>query len=138
MVASWLKNKAVAARGRGIFRRTAAPRKCDACFLQQLKSARIKRIAGISETCGAGDAMFLAAGVDRLELLGDLGEVFGADTHVVAGMVADLKAVAVQLCDLFPGHVIIFVGLKSEPLRDEERGSKTVILQNRPHNCEMR
>ena len=46
-------------------------------------------------------------------------------------MVADLKTVAVEGGDLFPGEVVALVGAKRETLGDEKGGVETESFQER-------
>ena len=50
---------------------------------------------------------------------------------MVAGVVADLEAVTVELGDVVPGHVVAFVRRKVKPLGDEEGRAKAVLLEQR-------
>jgi hypothetical protein len=51
---------------------------------------------------------------------------------VVAGVIADLKAIAVELGDLLPGEVVRFVGTEAEAFGNEERRAKPVLFEERP------
>ena len=48
---------------------------------------------------------------------------------MVAGVVADLEAVAVEAGDLVPGHVVALVRREIEPLGDEEGRAEAVLLE---------
>jgi hypothetical protein len=60
-----------------------------------------------------------APGVDGFELLDGPLRVLGAGGLVVAGVVADLEAVTVELGDVVPGHVVALVRPGVEPSVDE-------------------
>ena len=79
-------------------------------------------VARIGETDRAGNAVFEALRVDRLELPGQLVQIADVHRHVVARVIADLEAVPVQFGDLLPGHVILFVRPKGKTFGDEKRG----------------
>ena len=57
---------------------------------------------------------------------------------VVAGVVADLEAVAVESGDLVPGHVVALVGRDVEALGDEERRAEAVLLEQRGGHLDVR
>jgi hypothetical protein len=50
---------------------------------------------------------------------------------VVAGVVADLEAVTMELGNVVPGHVVAFVRREVEPLGDEEGRAEAVLLEQR-------
>jgi hypothetical protein len=70
--------------------------------------------------------------VDGLHLHLQLREIGLRHAHVIAGVVADLEAVPVQLTDLIPGEVVLLVRPEGEPLGDEERRAEPVLLEQRP------
>jgi hypothetical protein len=53
-------------------------------------------------------------------------------------MIADLKAVTVQTGDFVPGHVVALVRWEVEPLRDEERRTKAILLEQGGDHCCVR
>jgi hypothetical protein len=57
---------------------------------------------------------------------------------VVAGVVADLEAVAVEPGDVIPGHVVALVGREVEALGDEEGRAEAVLLQQRGRDRHVR
>src|SRR2546423_839194 len=57
---------------------------------------------------------------------------------MVARVVADLKPIGVQFGDLFPGHVVFFIGGEVKPLGDEERRPKAVSFEDRPDDRMVR
>ena len=69
-------------------------------------------VAGIGKAHRFRDAVLLAAGVDRFELLSQFGQRFLGDAHVIARVIADLEAVVVQFGDLLPTEVVALVRRK--------------------------
>src|SRR5262249_42223656 len=95
-------------------------------------------VAWIRKTNGDGDAVFLALDVDPAKLSGQVADIVAGYTDVIASVVANLEAVRVQLGDLFPGHVVSLVDREVEALRDEERRSESVLLEQRSSHREVR
>jgi hypothetical protein len=56
---------------------------------------------------------------------------------VIAGVVADLETVPVQLTDLIPGEVVRLVRPEAETLGDEKRRAEAVLLELRPDDRVM-
>src|SRR2546425_1161686 len=137
MVRTRLKRKPTPAFIRA-FRRATAPGEANAQPLQNRKRVQVDRIARIGETGRAGNAVFEALRVNRLELLGQLVQITGSHAHVVARVIADLEPVAVQFGNLLPGHVILFVRPKRKTFGDEKGGGESVLLQQRPYHRIMR
>ena len=81
--------------------------------------------------------MLAAAGRDGFQLFGEPRDVLLRDAEMVAGVVADLEAVAVQLRDLLPREVVALVGAEREALGDEKRGAETQSLEQRPRDRVM-
>src|ERR1044072_8857659 len=91
---------------------SAATRKANAGWLQHRQRARIEAVARPRETNGHRNAMLATTRRDRFELLGQLRHRPLRDAHVVTRVIADLEAIAVQLRDLLPCHVVPLVGAK--------------------------
>jgi hypothetical protein len=53
-------------------------------------------------------------------------------------VVPDLEAIAVELRDLVPGHVVRLVGREIEPFGDEERRGETAPQECWAHDGELR
>ena len=98
----------------------------------------IQDVAGVGEADGPGDAVSQAPGVDGFELLGCPLRVLGAGGLVVAGVVADLESIPVELGDLVPGHVVALVRREVEPLGDEEGRAEAVLLEQRGRDRHVR
>ena len=88
--------------------------------------------------------MFAAPLVDGFKLFFELSELplqlrwlAWIQTHVIACMVSDLEAVAMQLCDLVPGHIVLLVRLEVKSFSDEESRTKLVLQQNWSHYGEV-
>ena len=92
----------------------------------------MKLVAGPRETHGRRDTLLATTRGDHRKLLREPWHGFLSDAEVVAGVVANLKAVAVQFGDLPPSEVIFFVRRKREALRDEKRGAEAVAFQHGP------
>ena len=121
-----------------VFGRAAAPGETNAQPLQNRQGARMNRVARIGETARARNALLDTARVDGLDLLSQFVEIAGIDGQVVARVIADLEAVAVQFGNLLPGHVILFVRAEGKAFRDEKGGRETIFLQQRTHYRIMR
>src|ERR1051326_2439377 len=94
----------------GMLRRAATPREADAECFQNRQRARYDGVAWISETDGPGNAVLGAARVDSFDLFTQLSQRSLRNAEMIAGVVADLESLLVQLPDLFPCHVILLVG----------------------------
>src|SRR5439155_2181541 len=90
----------------GSFRLAAAPCETKAQPLENRQGVRIDSIAWISEADRTWNPVLETPGVDRLDLFRQSVQGTSIDAPMVAGVIADLKAVVVQCVDLFPSHVI--------------------------------
>ena len=122
----------------GKLRTAAAPGEADAQVLKDGQSGLGQGVAGIGEAGRNRDPVFLATLVDPTHLGGQVAHGLVRDAKVIAGVVADLEAVLVELGDFLPGHVVAPVGRKIEAFRNKEGRPKTVLLEEGPHHCEMR
>lgn len=104
---------------------------------QDRQCARIDAVAREGKHRRPWQAELGTAVVDRLDLFLQSTQILVRDGHVIAGVVADLEAVPVQMGDLFPGHVVQLVGLKIEALGNEEGRAEVVLEQNGPHDREV-
>jgi hypothetical protein len=96
------------------------------------------RVAGVGETDRGRDAVLPAPLLDGSHLGRQVVHRLGIDTHVVAGVVADLEPVFVQSGDLVRGHVHGLVGCKVPAFGDEKRRPDSVRLEGRPGHGEVR
>src|SRR5262249_60161304 len=107
-----------------IFRYAAAAGESKPELFEDRERTRIDRVAWIGERHRSRNAAAGELRVDRLDLLFEPGQVFFRRRHVIASVIADLEAVAIQFRDLLPGQVIGLVGTERESLADEERCTK--------------
>ncbi len=114
--------------------RSATPGKFEPERFENWQRARLDAVARKGEHRRSRQSEFDATVVDRLDLFFQSREVLLVDRHVVAGVVADLEAVPVEMGDLLPGHVVLLVALEIESFGDEERRPEVVLQQNRPHD----
>ena len=91
-------------------------------------------VAGVAEARGAGNLVSGALGFDVFDIGGDLGRGLAIDALVVAGVVADFEARFVEFFDLFPGHILLFIGGKIEAFGDEERGIESEFFEEGGHD----
>ena len=117
---------------------SASPGELDPQSVQDGQDVLIQGVAGVGEADGPGDAVSQAPGVDGFESArwSLSGPLLGG--FVVAGVVADLEAVAVELGDLVPGHVVALVRREVEPLADEEGRAEAVLLEQRGRDRHVR
>src|SRR5207237_9539879 len=115
----------------GILGRSASPGELDPQAVKDGQDVLIQDVAWVGEGDGPGDAVSQASGVDGFELLDRPLRVLGAGGLVVAGVVADLESVTVELGDLVPGHVVALVRREAEPLGNKEGRPKAVLVQQR-------
>jgi hypothetical protein len=121
-----------------IFGRATATRKAEAEFAQYGKSICHNAVAGPRKGLGTRDAVFQEMLIHGFNLSAQAREIVFGNAHVIAGVIADFKAVGMELSDLLPGHVIGFVGWKSEAFADEKGGAKVILLQKRTDDGELR
>ena len=117
-----------------VLRGSAAARETNAVLFQDRESVQRSGVAGPRESDWCRDVVFFAAIGDRTELLGEFGDVLIADAEMIASVIADLKAVSMQLSDLLPSHVVSLVVAKVKTFGDEERRTKFILQQNRSHD----
>jgi hypothetical protein len=109
--------------------RAAATGEPESKVRQHRDGGRVDRVTGIGEGCRRRNTVRGALRVDRLHLLVQFRKILLRQAHVIAGMVADLETVLVQLRDLLPREVLLFVRPEREPFGNEERRAKAVLLQ---------
>jgi hypothetical protein len=71
--------------------------------------------------------------LDELHIRRQLLRLLLVHARMLARVIADLEALIVQRLDLLPGHVVRLVHEELKALRDEERGPKAMLLQQRCH-----
>ena len=71
---------------------------------------------------------------DPLQLLRQPLDRRVGDGEVIPSVVPDLEAVAVELGDFVPRHVVAAIRLEVEALGDEERRRKPILQQQRSHD----
>lgn len=81
--------------------------------------------------------MFFAAIIYGLQLLLESIQSLVGDSHVIASVIADLESISMELRDLLPRHVVLFVGREIPAFRDEKSCAKSVLKQDRSHDREM-
>jgi hypothetical protein len=107
----------------------AASRPSNSMTLQCLKGLDRESIAGPCEGDGGWNPVSDALIFDRLQLFVELVDLFIANRKMVASVISDFKAIAMQLRDLLPRHVVVFVRFEIEPFGDEERRAEVVLHQ---------
>jgi hypothetical protein len=110
----------------------------DAFFPERREGFHREGVSRPGEAGGRRNAVLLAAGVDRLNLLRDFRHVLLRQSQMVAGVIADFKAVLMKLGDFLPGHVVLLVVLEIESLGDEERRAELVLQQHWAGDREVR
>ena len=95
------------------------------------KSTLLKAMLGLNEPTTGRISVLGAAPVDVRYIGQQLVAPLGGDVFVVPGVVADLKAARVEVGDLFPGHVALFVREEVEPFGNVEGGAEIVARQQR-------
>src|SRR5579872_1718669 len=84
----------------GKLRRASAAGEANSQRSQNRQRAGIDAVSGIGKAGRPRQTVLLAAGVDGLDLFLELRQVLPGDRKMIAGVVADLEAVAVQVGDL--------------------------------------
>ncbi len=126
------------AHGVGHLGFAAASGEADARLRQHRQRGDIELVAGPGEAHRRRDPMLATPGRDDFELFRESADILRGNGEVVARVIADFKAVPMQLGDLLPRHVVALVGREREALGDEERGTETVLFQHRPSDRVVR
>lgn len=86
-------------------------------------------VSRIAKADRFGYSVFFALLLDILDIGIHLLGCLSGHRQVPASVVTDLKAVRMELLDLFPSHVILLVLGKVEAFGDEEGRSKAILLK---------